>query len=128
MMKKNLIIIFILLFTAGAFAEGLDTLIDVGKHMKDVEQGYKEETKNFENIKSALDNGSLKTGEPKYSVRKKYGDPVIDLPKDANGPEKWVYKPASSSYFEGIKIYLYFDDVGNLKETKIINQDEKTKK
>ena len=124
-MKKITITLFVLLFAASAFAEGLDTLIEVGQSMGDIAKESNEETRNFEGVKRAIERGSLKAGEAKDSIRKKYGDPVVDFPKDANGPEKWVYKPASSSYFEGIKIYLYFDDSGNLKETKTINKEKK---
>jgi len=126
-MKKIVVMFFMLLFSTYAFAEGLQTLIQVGKDQAEMSKVLDGETKNFENVKRAIDRGALKPGTSKSSVRQEYGAPVVEFPKEANSKETWVYKPASSSFFEGIKIYLMFDNNGNLEETKIVNPEKQPK-
>jgi len=126
-MKKIIVMFFILSFSTYAFAEGLQTLIKVGKDMAEMSKALDDETKNFENVRRAIDKGILKPGKPKSSIRQEYGAPVVEFPKEAHSKETWVYKPASSSFFEGIKIYLIFDDNGNLEETKIVNLEKQPK-
>ncbi|MDO8436462.1 MAG: hypothetical protein Q7S82_03775, partial [bacterium] len=53
--------------------------------------------------------------------RKSYGDPVVELNNEKDGAEKWIYKPESSSYSEGAKIYLTFSSHGTLEEAKMVN-------
>ena len=125
-MKKLVIGLSALLFSASCSAERLDTLIEVGKAQGLIERQTKEETKNFEGVKKAIESGSLKKGETKDSVLKRYGEPVIELKKESGKKETWVYKRADASFFGGEKIYLVFDDKGVLEETKIVSE-EKTK-
>ena len=125
-MKKLVVGLLVLLFSAYGFAEGLDTLIEVGKAQGLIERQTKEETKNFEGVKKAIEGGSLKKGETKDSVLKRYGEPVIEYKDAGTKKETWVYKRADASFFGGEKIYLVFDDNGALEETKIAGE-QKTK-
>src|SRR3989338_785344 len=111
-MRKIIFILIVLLSCAPSFAEGLDNLIEAGRNMSDIGRAMDAETKTFENVKRAIKNGTLKIGESKDSIRTRYGEPVIELEKEANAPGKWVYMPASSTFFKGIRIYLIFDDNG----------------
>lgn len=121
-MKTMLLLFFVLLFSPCAFAEGLSTLIEVGRGQAEIAKEAKEETKNFEKVRDAIGDGALKTGEPKDSIRKRYGAPVIEFVRDEKTKETWIYKKASSSFFDGNKIYLIFDDNGNLGEIKVVDQ------
>jgi hypothetical protein len=103
-------------FTAGA--EGIDSLVEVGKSMADINAAMDRETKAFEIVKAAIDRGDIKKGLSKAEIRKQYGEPVIANDDFATKREKWVYKPAGSTFFEGIRIYLFFDDKGILDEVK----------
>jgi hypothetical protein len=119
---RLIIFLSILSFSGLAFAEGLKTLIEVGKNMAEAEKVSAQETKNFGKIKSAIKSGALKSGLPRDKISKDYGDPVVRFDKDDKMNETWIYKPAASSYFEGEKIYLVFDIEGKLESTKMMNQ------
>ena len=106
-------------FSPGVYAEGLGTLIEVGRSMADINTAMEKETKSFNRVKSAVDDGDIKKGMSKEDIRRRYGEPVIANNDSATRREKWVYKPASSTFFKGIRIYLYFDDKGNLDEIRV---------
>ncbi|OGW75979.1 MAG: hypothetical protein A2Z72_04785 [Omnitrophica bacterium RBG_13_46_9] len=103
------------------YADGLSALIEVGKSQEEMLKAENEETERFEEIRNAVESGQIRKGDSQESVAKKYGEPIIML-KDEDYAEKWVYKPASSSWFSGIKIYLFFDKDKNLCGIKIMNQ------
>jgi len=112
--------IFFVLWVVTCRAEGLDTLIDVSKSMGDIQKEYNEETKNFDRVKRAVDSGSIKKGQNKDEILKQYGEPVVMTKDSSSKKEKWVYKPATSSFFDGIRIYLFFNDDGALDEIKVV--------
>ncbi len=101
-------------FLAGA--EDCGSIVEVGRSMADINAAMDEETKAFKDVKAAVDSGHIKKGLSQAEVRSRYGEPVIANDDPAAKRQKWVYKPASSSLFEGIRIYLYFDDKGILDE------------
>lgn len=101
-----------------AWAEGLDSLIEAGKAAADIEAGMQEETRAFDAVKEAVDSGAIKKGLSREFIREQYGEPVIINNDSATGREKWAYKPATSTFLEGIRIYLYFDSKGMLDEIK----------
>lgn len=103
---------------AQARAEGISSLIEVGKSMADISAAMDEETGVFNSVKEAIDNGSIKKGVSKSSIREQYGEPVIINDDSATKREKWAYKPATSSFLKGVRIYLYFDADGILNEIK----------
>lgn len=111
------------LFCSMVFAEGLDTLIEVGRDQAGISEALKLETENFEKVKRAVENGSIKIGDTKEAIRDKYGDPVVETTRD--GKDAWVYKSADASFFEGVKIYLFFDGEGKFEGTKIVDQEKK---
>lgn len=78
-----------------------------------------EETVRFNSIKSAIESGALKKGLSRQAVSSQYGEPVVVNEDRATNRERWVYKPASSSFFEGAKAYLFFDKNGALDEIKL---------
>lgn len=101
-------------------AGGLDSLVEVGKSMADINAAMDEETKAFNRVKGAIDSGAIKKGLSEAEIRSRYGEPVIVNDDSATGREKWVYKPAGSSFFKGTRIYLLFDDTGALDEIKTL--------
>ena len=110
-MRKIALISAVIMIMSSALirAEGLDSLVEVGKSMADISAGFNEETKAFNRVKAAVDSGAIKKGLLKASIRTQYGEPVIINDDSATKREKWAYKPAASSFFEGIRIYLFFD-------------------
>jgi len=127
-MKRWAMVILFAMFSSTADADGLRSLIEVGKSQKEIGSILEQETETFEGVKKAVDNGSLKIGVSKEYVAKEYGDPVVKVPESKDETERWVYKPSSASYFEGTKIYLIFDKDGILKEAKTVEQKSDKKR
>ena len=103
-------------------AEGLGTLMQVGKSMDDADRTLSKETAQFEKIKADLDKGEIKKGMAQSEVIKLYGDPQVAFKDSLTKRDKWVYKPGSSNYFEGVKIYVFFNDEGLIDEARYINK------
>ena len=121
-MKKWLPVILALSFAAfsDAHAAGISELMDIARAQKDAQNAYSEETKAFERIKSAIDSGAVKKGQPAKEIEGCYGEPVVSINDSRTGRTKWIYKPAKSSFFSGIRVYLYFDKDNNLDEIKAV--------
>ena len=101
-------------------AEGLDALIEVGKSMADINAATAEETRVFNAVKAAIDRGIIKKGLSMAAIRKQYGEPVIINEDSATKREKWGYKPDTSSFLKGVRVYLYFDKNGILDEIRVV--------
>ena len=112
-------ILFSLLATNRCEA-GLGQLMEIARAQKDAQATYAEETRAFDSVKEAINNGAIKKGQPKKEIESRYGEPVVSIPEAGTGREKWIYKPAKSSFFAGIKAYLCFDKENNLDEIKIV--------
>ena len=110
--------VMIIVFPAQIRAGGIDSLIEVGKSMADINKAMDEETETFDRVKKAVDSGAVKKGISKSEIRSRYGEPVIESDDSATGREKWVYKPAASTFFKGVRIDLLFDDKGALDEIR----------
>jgi hypothetical protein len=101
-----------------AGGEGLDSLVDLGRSMADINAAMNKETKAFKAVKAAVDSGYIKNGLSQAEIRSRYGEPVIANEDPVTKREKWAYKPAESTFLKGIRIYLFFDDQGILDEIK----------
>ena len=121
-MRKLLLMAVILLIPSFAFAGALSTLIEIARSQKEIAKDSRRETKNFEKVKKAIERKILTKGTSKKTIKRQYGEPVIGFDKKAGQKETWIYKSAASTFFEGEKIYLIFDDDGNLEEIKVVNQ------
>jgi len=120
-MQKIITISCIILLSAAVncFAEGLGTLIELGRSQAEMQKQYARETKAFEAVKKAIGAGDIKKGVDKVSVLAKYGEPVV-MVDDLDGKrEDWIYKPAESSFFKGIRATLFFTAQGMLDEAKL---------
>lgn len=100
-------------------AEGLGTLIELGKSQAEMQKQYLEETKAFEAVKRAIEAGMVKKGMDKASVLAKYGEPVVMVDNLDGKRKDWIYKPAESSFFKGIRATLFFTAEGVLDEAKL---------
>ena len=117
-MKRILIIAFIVLFSASCYAEGIGTLMAVGKSQDEAEAELKRETKAYKAVKNAIEKGKIKKGDTQKNIQARYGDPVI-IVSDKDYAEKWVYKPGNATFFDSAKIYLIFNSEGNLAGIRI---------
>lgn len=108
--------IFLPLAVSCAHADGLGTLIEVGKAQTDIQRAYDEETKSYERVRRDVENGSIKKGDSKKDFLREYGKPVVMMQDKEKNREKWVYKPASSSFFKGARINVFFNADGAIDE------------
>ena len=119
---QKIITISCIILLSSAFnccAEGLGTLIELGKSQAEMQKQYARETKAFEAVKRAIEAGMVKKGMNKAMVLAKYGEPVV-MVDDLDGKrEDWIYKPAESSFFKGIRATLFFTAEGVLDEAKL---------
>ena len=120
MVAISCVILLSLTFNCGA--EGLGTLIELGKSQAEMQKQYTRETKSFESVKRAIETGAIKKSMDKASVLSKYGEPIV-IVDDLDGKRvDWIYKPAESSFFKGIRATLFFTAEGVLDEAKIAEQ------
>ena len=102
-------------YSPNIYADNLDVLIQVGRNQADIARAYDEQTRNFGKVNKAIGSGSIKEGVSKDFVRR-YGEPVIISRDNEKNREKWAYMPAGSTFFKGIKIYLFFRDKDGILE------------
>jgi len=114
------IFILSLLSAQDAFGVGLGELMSLARSQKSAQDTYREETRAFERVKADIDRGLIKKGQSKKEIKDRYGEPVVNTRDSETTRDKWIYKPAKSSFFSGIKAYLYFDKDDKLDEVKIV--------
>ena len=110
-MNRKICIVILIVSCAcagNAYAEGLQTLIETGGSMAEIAKEQNAQTARFDQVKQAIDSGALKKGDDKDTLLSQYGEPVIANIDTATDREKWVYMPATSDFFKGVKVYLYF--------------------
>ena len=107
------------LLASGTCEAGLGELRAIAASQADAQKAYAEETKAFERVKAAVQSGEIAKGESKEEIIKRYGEPVVNTAEFKTDRDKWIYKPARSSFFSGAKVYLYFGKDDKLDEIKI---------
>lgn len=119
---QKIVMVCCVILLSSAFnccAEGLDTLMELGKSQAEIQKQYAQETKAFNAVREEIESGVIKNGMEKASILAKYGEPVVII-DDPDGKRKdWIYKPAESSFFKGIRATLFFTAEGVLDEAKI---------
>ncbi len=123
MMRIAGLALIVLLLTTPARAD-LKTLMELGKSQGEIAKALKEETDSYNRVKEAIDSGKLKEGETAENIRKKFGEPVIDVFDEKRGSVKWLYMPATSTHFEGEKLYLFIGEDSLLVGWQLVNQPQ----
>ena len=108
-------------YSAVSYADGIGSLAEVGKSMDAAKKELDQETANYNKVNGAIESGALQKGLSRQAVLSQYGEPVVMNEDLSTKRERWVYKPASSSFFEGERIYLFFNVSGTLDEVKIVS-------
>jgi hypothetical protein len=114
-----LLCVILLSCVFNCYAEGLGTLIELGRSQAEMKKQYDRETKAFEAVKRAIESGAVKKGMDKALILSKYGEPVAKVDDLDGKREDWIYKPAESSFFKGIRATLFFTTEGALDEAKV---------
>jgi len=78
-----------------------------------MEKELRKETRTYEKLRRYIELEKLTLGFESGFIERKVGLPVIQF-QEENG-QKWVYKPATSSWFDEDKIYLYFNEDNKLQ-------------
>lgn len=117
--KNAFLILLITFFAVNVYADGISTLMEVSKSQDAIEKDLEKETKAFKAVKRAIEEGSIIKGESQRSIRERFKEPVVILP-GKDGTEKWIYKPGYASFFDAIKIYLFFDSDKKLTGIKML--------
>ena len=115
-------IILILAISVSAHA-GLKQLMELGRNQAAIAKALNKETKSYIKVKKAILSEKLKEGMSAKDIRKKYGEPVIDIYDEKRNVDKWLYMPAASTHFEGEKLYLFMDAENKLVGWKLENQN-----
>ena len=120
-MKKHILILSLAVFLAPlpCRAEGVGTLMQVGKSMDEIQRDYDKETATYGRIKEAIGNGGIKKGIKQDAVLK-YGEPVVRVTEAVNKRHIWVYRPGTTDLLNKPKIRLFFDDSGALDQITVL--------
>jgi len=100
-------------------AGGLKKLSVIGGNQELKEEAYRAEAKRYKRAKAFISGSEIKKGLTQDFVLKQCGEPVAR----ARDGMDWVYKPPSSTFFKGEKIYLIYDSSKNLIDWKQVNQE-----
>ena len=120
-MKKTLFILalFPFAFTAVCHADGLGTLMQVGKSMDEIQRAYDKETDTYNRVRGSIGNGEIKKGLTQSALLK-YGEPVVIVTEVIGKRQIWVYRPGTTDLLKKPKIRLFFNEDGTLDEIKTI--------
>lgn len=80
-----------------------------------------QEDNNFQRIKGAIQNQSLKEGLLSSEITAQFGAPVLISPDGKN--QRWVYKGKGGSWFKAPKIYLFLDESNHLQKWQCLRTD-----
>jgi len=97
----------------------LDTLIEVARSQGAIQKQYADETRVFERVKKGVESGAIAKGKSKSAIIAEYGKPVVAVKNSDGKREDCIYKPAASSFFEGIRVTLTFTEQGILEDALI---------
>ncbi|MDD4879869.1 MAG: hypothetical protein PHR22_05410 [Candidatus Omnitrophica bacterium] len=100
-------------------ADGLGTLMRVGKSMDEIQRDYDRETAAYSRVKEAIGNGGIKKGVKQAAVLK-YGEPVVVVTEAMRKRQVWVYRPGTTDLLNKPKIRLFFDDSGVLDQITVV--------
>ena len=73
---------------------------------------------NYQKAKEFINSKDISPGVSSDSVLQICGEPVAR----AQDGKKWVYKPPSSTFFKGEKIYFFFDESNKLASWEQVSQ------
>lgn len=110
-----------LMMAIQAHAEGLRTLIKVGKSQDEMIRILNDETKTYGEIMEAIKAGRIEEGGSGEEIRKRYGAPVLAV-DEGNGVSKWIYKPGYASYFDKEKVYIFVDKNGTVQSIRVFTK------
>jgi hypothetical protein len=103
-------------------SQKINALLEVAKSQSKAQNQLAAETKYFNNLKTAIEEGRIKNGLSQAHIKRTIGSPVIIQDEDCG--QRWVYKPAEATFFDNNKIYLYFNKQGLLNKYKVFEPED----
>ena len=100
-------------------ADGIGTLMQVGKSMDEIQRDYDKETATYNRVKEAVAKGEIKKGLKQAAVLK-YGEPVAIVTEPVSKRQIWVYRPGTTDLLNKPKIRLFFDDSGAIDQITVL--------
>ena len=121
-MKLIIIIIvlsLLILQAPEAFAQGyIRRLKGISDGMNYMDQERQQEGRNYKRAEEFVIGPDIAVGLSKDDIVKTCGEPVAI----ASGGTRWVYKPPTSTFFKGEKIYLFFNKDDQLIDWEKVSQ------
>lgn len=120
-MRRYIIILVLMIFLqpVSGCAEGVGTLIQVGKSMDQIQRSYDKQTAAYDRVKEAIDKGEIKKDVTQEAVLK-IGEPVVVVSEVLSKRQVWVYSPGTTDLLNKPKIRLFFDKDGTLDEVSVL--------
>jgi len=124
-MRQAAVLIIILSVLSGIYIEPLFAagvirrLTGLSASMDRMAKQRQVESDNYQKAKEFIQGPEIREGLLKDDLIKQCGNPVV---KVDNG-SRWVYKPSTSTYFKGEKIYLFFNSDEKLSDWEQVYQD-----
>jgi len=124
-MRQAAVFIIILSFLSSIaikplFAAGeIRKLTGLSASMDRMAKEEKVEGKNYQKAKEFIQGPEITEGLSGGDLIKQCGNPVVE----ADNGLRWVYKPPTSTFFKGEKIYFFFSDDGKLSNWEQVYQD-----
>jgi len=103
----------------GSRAEGLLTLKRVGDSQEEIERYLQRQERLFNKLAEDIKNKKLKAGISKRKITGIYGEPVLSKQPSDSLTTVFLYRHPTK-YFSSDKVYLYFDESGELSSWKYI--------
>lgn len=116
---KTIIAFFIVAFLAGcSTVSGLDRIKALSLSRDEQEATIKEQDQKFKQLLNDFSTGKIEKGASKDEITQAYGEPILitELKKDSLA-EEWMYRHPAQ-FFGSEKIFLYFNDKGELADFK----------
>ncbi|HDZ76816.1 MAG TPA: hypothetical protein ENH41_01875 [Candidatus Omnitrophica bacterium] len=112
---RNIIFLFLACFLfSGCFrrdrAQAIDTLEALAAE-RDVQDKIIElDRKNFNSLKKAVKDDTIKAGLSELDIKKLYGEPILIKDSDISQADKVLIFTEPLKYFNTEKVYLYFSE------------------
>ena len=99
--------------------EAIGAILDQARHEDLKHDALRREEQSYQKIREAVRQGALRKGTAAEEFVRDYGRPVVEIGKK-DGASKWLYKPASGSWFDSPRVAVYFDAAGKVSRWRCV--------
>ncbi len=116
----TILFVFICIAIKPLFAAGeIRKLTGLSASMDRMAKEKKVEGENYQKAKEFIQGPDIAEGLSGDDLIKQCGNPVVE----ADNGLRWVYKPPTSTFFKGEKIYFFFNKDGQLSDWEQVYQN-----